>query len=63
MFDLRPSGIKTNHKKGIARAMLQAKRDEAKTRQAEYNKLTTAEKIAKLDAGGFVAKKQRAKLK
>ena len=32
-------------------------------RQAAYNELSTAEKIAKLDAGGHRAVRQRAKLR
>lgn len=38
------------------------KRREGETRNAEYRKLSTREKIKRLDAGGYVAKKQRAKL-
>ena len=35
---------------------------DALARQADYNALTTAQKLADLDRGGFAAKKQRAKL-
>ena len=59
---LKPHGPKRNHKKGIAASMLDAKRASAVARQTEYSKLTVSQKIAKLDAGGFHAKKQRAKL-
>jgi hypothetical protein len=38
------------------------RRQEAKIRQAEYDKLSPAEKLARLDAGEHDAKKQRAKL-
>jgi len=34
----------------------------AKERQAEYDKLSTEQKITLLDRGGFVAHRQRAKL-
>lgn len=43
-------------------ANIERRREDAKARQAEYNSLTIAQKLARLDAGGFVAKKQRAKL-
>ena len=45
----------------IADAAKDKCREEGKARQEAYNKLTIAEKIAKLDAGGFTAKRQRAK--
>lgn len=35
---------------------------DAKTRQTAYKTLTVAQKLAKLDSGGFTATKQRAKL-
>jgi hypothetical protein len=38
------------------------RREEAEHRQWEYNKLSTEQKIAKLDQGGHRALKQRAKL-
>ena len=41
------------------------KKSEAKERQEEYNKLTTTQKVVKLDllfGGGLGAKKERAKL-
>lgn len=38
------------------------KREEAAERQAKWDSLSTAEKIADLDRRGVVAKKQRAKL-
>jgi hypothetical protein len=38
------------------------KRLEALERQTEYDNLLTKEKLAKLDAGGFAAVKQRARL-
>lgn len=37
-------------------------RKQAQERQAAYDALTVEQKLAKLDAGGFVATKQRAKL-
>lgn len=39
-----------------------ARRAEAAERQAAYDKLTTGQKIAKLDRGGFRAKRQRERL-
>lgn len=38
------------------------KQREAQERQAAYDALTVEQKVAKLDAGGYVAAKQRAKL-
>jgi hypothetical protein len=38
------------------------KRAAAEKRQVEYDKLTIAEKLAKLDMGSFTATKQRARL-
>jgi len=40
----------------------QTRRERAEQMQAEYNKLTPEEKLAKLDAGGHRAVKQRARL-
>ncbi len=40
----------------------QQKRNEAVERQKRYNKLTTQQKIDKLDKGGFRAIKQRKRL-
>lgn len=48
--------------KGIARAKKEQRRKEALERQAAYDDLTPTEKLAKLDKGGFRAKKQRARL-
>lgn len=66
MIDLNKIGAKRgnrkNHKKGIAAQALDRKRVEAKLRQDEYDKLTVTQKIAKLDAGGYNATKQRTKL-
>ena len=59
---LGPKGPKKNHRKGIAAAAKLAKRERAEKRQLEYSKLTLAQKLAKLDAGGYAAKKQRARL-
>lgn len=59
---LRPRGPKKNHRKGIAAARKAEKRVKAETMQLSYSKLTIDEKIAKLDAGGYAAKKQRARL-
>jgi len=38
------------------------KRLKAQERQAKYDALTTAEKLAKLDQGGFAATKERTRL-
>ena|SRR6266545_1854885 len=46
----------------FARANRKHRQDEAKARQAAYDALTTEQKIAKLDAGGYAAVKQRIKL-
>jgi len=55
-------GPRKNHKRGIDEQQKAQRKLEAETRQAEYNKLTPQEKLARLDAGGFTASKQRAKL-
>lgn len=39
-----------------------AKREAAEKRKAEYDKLTPAQKIARLDELGFTARRQREKL-
>lgn len=63
MIDLlKPNGKRVNHKKGIAASNKALKRDAAKLRQAAYDKLTIDQKFAKLNLGGFEARKQRAKL-
>lgn len=59
---LRPRGPKKNHKKGIAAEYKAMKRTEAQARDAANAKLTPQQKLAKLDAGGFTATKQRARL-
>lgn len=60
-MDLRSNGPKKNHKKGIAAMYKEKLRTEAEARQAKYKLLTVEQKIAKLDAGGFTASKQRYK--
>lgn len=55
-------GPKKNHKKGILASYRDTKRKQAAERQAVHNALTTEQKIAKLDAGGFTASKERKKL-
>lgn len=56
-------GKKDNSKRrGIPAQEHDKRRLEAYERQDAYDKLTVAQKIAKLDAGGFTATKQRAKL-
>jgi len=47
---------------GITKNVREERRKQAEERNAEYAKLTVEQKLAKLDAGGFAAKKQRAKL-
>ena len=37
-------------------------RQEARKRQIQYESMTVQERIAKLDKGGFAAKKERARL-
>lgn len=60
---LRPRGPKDNsRRKGVPAMRKEQRRKDGEVRQAAYNKLTTAEKIAKLDAGGHAATKQRARL-
>lgn len=46
----------------VLRSERSRKRAEAKVRKDIYDSLSTEQKLAKLDAGGFVAAKQRAKL-
>lgn len=48
--------------KGIAKDKKQKRRDEARSRQAAYNELTTKGKLGQLDAGKFRAVKQRRRL-
>ena len=62
MMDLRASGPKKNHKKGIAAATQDRKRAEAKVRQDEYSGLTIQQRIDRLDQGGYRALKERARL-
>ena len=55
--------IKDNsRRKGVPAAWKAQRQAEAKVRQEAYDKLTPQQKLAKLDAGGFAASKQRAKL-
>lgn len=49
-------------RKGIPAQQKAARKAEADVRNAEYAKLTPKQKLARLDAGGFRAEKQRAKL-
>ena len=57
------TGPKNNrNKSGAGAAHKDQLRKNAIARQTEYNKLTTEQKVAKLDAGGFRALKQRAKI-
>ena len=48
--------------KPVTAQQRQTRREEAEIRQAEYNKLTPSQKLARLDAGGFVARRQRARI-
>jgi hypothetical protein len=52
----------TEKNKGITRARKDDRRREAEVRQGAHDQLTTEAKIAKLDAGGFRALKQRRRL-
>lgn len=47
---------------GITKTQREERRKVAEERNAQYAAMTTEQKLAKLDAGGFAAKKQRAKL-
>jgi Spy/CpxP family protein refolding chaperone len=51
-----------SNKKGIPDQLKAARRAEAEARNAEYAKLTPEQKLARLDAGGFRAEKQRTQL-
>jgi hypothetical protein len=56
---------KTNHAKGIERAKLQIRKEQALARKEEYDKLTKQQKIDALDAAfgvGLGATKERARL-
>lgn len=62
-MSLKPSGIKDNsRRKGVPAQKLEMRRKEAQERQKAYDKLTTEQKLAKLDSGGFTASRQREKL-
>jgi hypothetical protein len=50
------------NKTGAAKQRKEEKQKEALMRQESYSKLTVEQKVAKLDAGNFSAKKQRKKL-
>lgn len=59
----RRDGARVRHNKGPWKDSVQVQRRKfAEERQAAYDKLSKEQKIAKLDAGRFVATKQRAKL-
>jgi hypothetical protein len=51
-----------SNKKGVPTQLKAARRAEAEARNVEYSKLTNGQRLAKLDAGGFAATKQRAKI-
>lgn len=60
---LRAHGPKNNSRKtGWAADRVTTRRTEALARQAAYDLLSVDQKIAKLDAGGFAAVKQRNRL-
>lgn len=62
-MELKSGKKKDNTRKsGAQNQAIQAKREEANQRSEAYSKLTATQKLAKLDAGNFAAKKQRAKL-
>lgn len=62
-MSLLNKGPKDNsRKKGIAAQLKQKKHEEAKVRQAEASRCTPQQQLARLDAGGFASKKERAKL-
>lgn len=48
--------------KGIARRAKEQRRQEAAERQARYDALSTAQKLARLDDGGYQAERERARL-
>lgn len=62
--DLLSTGKPKNNsnKKGVPNQLKAARKAEADARQVEYSKLTNGQRLAKLDEGGFAAKKQRAKI-
>lgn len=47
MAELKPRGKKTNHKKGIAKAKKEQKKQEALARNEKYQKLNLNEKITR----------------
>ncbi len=60
--DLRPTHKRRErYSHSISDAAKDQRREEGKVRQAAYSLLTVQEKLAKLDAGGFAATRQRAK--
>lgn len=61
-MEIKASKKQNNRKSGAALALKEAKRTEAKARQEAYNKLSTVEKLNRLDAAGHTATKQRTKL-
>jgi hypothetical protein len=58
----RGIGIKPKAVRPWKQEVMRERRKLAEERQGAYNKLTIEQKLKKLDAGNFVAKKQRAKL-
>jgi hypothetical protein len=62
-FDVkRPRGARVNHHKGIAKAYLARKREEAVARQEVYAKKTSQEILEQLNRENYRAERQRRKL-
>lgn len=62
-MSLTNKGPKNNsNKKGVSAALLDQKRKEALERQAAADQRTPVQQLARLDAGGFAAEKERTKL-
>lgn len=55
--------IREHYSHAIADAAKKERREQAEVRQAARDKRSNAKQIAKLNASGYVAKKERARLK
>lgn len=60
--DLKRGTKDNSRKKGVSAAWKVAKRQEAEARNADYRKLTPAQKLSRLDTAGLTATKERAKI-
>ena len=59
---LKPSGKRTNHKKGIAASYLAKKREEAVVRQKAYAEKSVHEILEQINRDNYRAERQRRKL-